>query len=135
MIVLVGLAVGLLAGGTLPQSAAQAAPAGSADDSGFSITFVVRACDSYAAILANKARNNIQESLRDLAALAAGDNSAVAITNDYTPPGPGPLPATGTPGWLRPAIGTGIGAVVLCGLLLLVLRRFRVRPQPIDELG
>ena len=40
------------------------APRGS--DTGYSVTFVARQCQDYPDIMANKARNNIQESLRDL---------------------------------------------------------------------
>jgi hypothetical protein len=50
---------------TTPERAV-AAPLPTAIDSGYSVTYVVRSCTSYEAILANKARNNIQESLRDL---------------------------------------------------------------------
>lgn len=48
-----------------PEPAA-AAPLPRVVDSGYSVTYVVRSCNSYEAVLANKARNNIQESLRDL---------------------------------------------------------------------
>jgi hypothetical protein len=45
---------------------AGAAPAAAADAPTYSVTFVSRVCPTYGDIMANRARNNIQESLRDL---------------------------------------------------------------------
>ncbi|MEU8765112.1 DUF5979 domain-containing protein [Streptomyces sp. NPDC048659] len=55
-----GVLVGLL-GGADGRAAAAAAPTRP-----LSVTFVARACPAYADVMANKARNNYQESLRDL---------------------------------------------------------------------
>ena len=54
----------LLAGSALLGVAA--APAASAATPTYQVTFVSRVCPTYGDIMANRARNNIQESLRDL---------------------------------------------------------------------
>jgi hypothetical protein len=59
-LVATSLVVGLAAA-----PAAQAAPVAS-DPVSYQVTFVARQCPTYADIMANRARNNIQESLRDL---------------------------------------------------------------------
>lgn len=58
--------VAMLASLAQAPGSAVAAPLPRVIDSGYSVTYVVRSCTSYEAVLANKARNNIQESLRDL---------------------------------------------------------------------
>ncbi len=55
----VGLCTGLGAAAAPAAEAAGAAPS-------YSVTFVARVCPTYTDIMANRARNNIQESLRDL---------------------------------------------------------------------
>ena len=45
---------------------AGASPAAAADAPSYKVTFVSRVCPTYGDIMANRARNNIQESLRDL---------------------------------------------------------------------
>ncbi|AYF97650.1 prealbumin-like fold domain-containing protein [Protaetiibacter intestinalis] len=62
---------------TIP-AAAQIEPL--ADGSGLYITFVARVCDEYSDVMANKARNNIMESLRDL-----GPDSDYASNGIVTP--------------------------------------------------
>lgn len=62
-----------------------------------SITYVARQCASYADVMANKARNNLQESLRDLGADSTyqpGGEVTVAA-EDAGSPGCAPLPGWG----------------------------------------
>ncbi|WIB33079.1 hypothetical protein [Curtobacterium sp. MCSS17_005] len=61
------LAFTAVVGATLATAPATAATVG-ADEDTYSITFAARACDSYTDVLANKARNNLMESLKDLGA-------------------------------------------------------------------
>jgi hypothetical protein len=60
------LALTAVVGASLAAVPATAATVGATD--AYSITFAARVCDSYADVLANKARNNIMESLKDLGA-------------------------------------------------------------------
>ena len=64
---LVGLlGAGLLVAGVATWTSASAAAPAGAGTSRFTVTLVARQCPSYADIMANRARNNIQESLQDL---------------------------------------------------------------------
>jgi hypothetical protein len=58
--------VGLSTGGLVVADHADAASVRLADASDYSVTFVARVCDDYPDVMANRARNDIQESLRDL---------------------------------------------------------------------
>ena len=60
----------------------------SAQGSGYFVTFVARACPAYADIFANKARNDILESLEDLGPDTQYDNSGQLVnpTAEGTPP-------------------------------------------------
>jgi hypothetical protein len=60
----VSVVVGLLAASAALGAADDAVAAGSPQP--YSVTFVARVCPTYPDIMANRARNNIQESLRDL---------------------------------------------------------------------
>lgn len=85
-------------------SAGAQAPA--AGEQPLSVTYVARVCDDYSQIMANKARNNIQESLRDL-----GPNSNYASTEAVSAAkeaaGTPVPPCRPLPGW-RFSTGTGI---------------------------
>jgi hypothetical protein len=55
-----------LAASTPGAAAAPSRGVGALADSKYQVTVAARTCTSYSAIMANRARNNIQESLRDL---------------------------------------------------------------------
>ncbi|WP_372350537.1 hypothetical protein [Streptomyces sp. KL116D] len=63
---LVALAVLAVLVGTAGRPGGRAAAAAAAPQNPLSVTFVARSCPQYSDVMANKARNNIQESLRDL---------------------------------------------------------------------
>ncbi|MBO1333688.1 DUF5979 domain-containing protein [Streptomyces sp. VRA16 Mangrove soil] len=84
------------------------AAAAAAAQNPLSVTFVARACPAYTDVMANKARNNIQESLRDLGPdsnYAAGEAVSAAKEAAGTPL----PPCEALPGWTF-ATGTGITA-------------------------
>ncbi|WP_345675606.1 prealbumin-like fold domain-containing protein [Yinghuangia aomiensis] len=83
------------------------AQARAADDpAALSVTFVARSCDKYSDVMANKARNNIQESLRDLGPDSNYERSeAVSVAREAAgTPAP---PCKPLPGWTF-STGTGI---------------------------
>ncbi|HZC14368.1 MAG TPA: hypothetical protein VE270_10160, partial [Thermoleophilaceae bacterium] len=100
---LVATAVLLLLGAIAPSAFAQPPPDGQATDR--FVTIVARECPEYTDITANRARNDIQESLRDL-----GDDTSYVAGQAIDPaieardqPNPPCVPITG---W-RFTLGTG----------------------------
>ena len=88
-----------------PAPAAAQTPPDPNAPSGYRVTIAARWCTSYDQITANVARNNIQESLRDLGPNSpyGGDDSVTPKIEAETQPDCRPLP-----GW-RFTLGTGIG--------------------------
>ena len=64
--VLSSLVVGALVALSISVGAVASPAAAAPGDPAYQVTFVARVCPTYTAIMANRARNNIQESLRDL---------------------------------------------------------------------
>lgn len=90
-------------GGPVKQAAAAAAA-----PNPLSVTFVARSCPKYSDVMANKARNNIQESLRDLGPDSNyASNEAVSAAKEAA--GTPLPPCQPLPGWTF-STGTGISA-------------------------
>jgi hypothetical protein len=99
-------AVAVVAGFAVPESVAQPATAVPVADQPLSITYVARSCPAYSDIMANKARNNLQESLRDL----GPDTNYVAtaeVTRQAEANGTPVPPCVPLSGWTF-STGTGI---------------------------
>ncbi len=62
----VGLALAILAGPVSPAAARAHSHDAQTRASGYYVTFVARSCPSYSDVFANKARNDVMESLKDL---------------------------------------------------------------------
>lgn len=125
---------GLLAG---PVTAALAAPGDVVvPDGQLAVTFVSRVCPEYSDIMANRARNNIQESLRDL-----GKDSVYVAGEPVTPAieGPNDPNCTPLPGWDF-QLGTAIQDKTAATDWLSTLNgtpfpdSIRTQPGPIPEL-
>ena len=83
----VAFAIAVLA--TIFATAAEAVPPGSVGpgDTGVTLTLAARVCDEYTDVRANRARNNIQESLRDLGPdTNYADGEAITPANEDAPP-------------------------------------------------
>ncbi|PZQ90393.1 MAG: hypothetical protein DI534_04050 [Leifsonia xyli] len=88
---------------SLPQASALADIRAVQPGSGLAITFVARSCSEYTDVMANKARNNIMESLRDLGADSNyPSNGIVDPTSEQT----GSPDCVPLPNW-RMTMGTG----------------------------
>ncbi|MCQ4214150.1 prealbumin-like fold domain-containing protein [Streptomyces longispororuber] len=95
---LVALAVLAVLVGTAGRPGGQAAAAAAAAQNPLSVTFVARSCPQYSDVMANKARNNIQESLRDLGPDSNyASNEAVSAAKEAA--GTPLPPCQALPGW------------------------------------
>lgn len=84
-----------------------------AGESGYSVTFAVRVCPDYGDIFANKARNNIVESLKDLCPNTQYSTSGVLVNPAYEDEYPQTL-CQPLPGW-KFTLGTGYQSRAVTG--------------------
>ncbi|MCF2529460.1 prealbumin-like fold domain-containing protein [Yinghuangia soli] len=114
MAAVLGLAAGVL--GTSAPDKATAAPGALARLEPLSVTFVARSCEQYSQVMANKARNNLQESLRDLGPDSNYDRSETVSAQKEAAGTPLP-PCKPLPGWTF-STGTGLTAKTPASLQL-----------------
>lgn len=84
-----------------------------AGESGYSVTFAARVCPDYGDIFANKARNNIVESLKDLGPNTQYGISGVLVNPAYEDEYPQTL-CQPLPGW-KFTLGTGYQSRAVTG--------------------
>jgi hypothetical protein len=85
-----------------------------AQGSGYFVTFVARSCPSYSDVFANKARNDIQESLENLGPDSPYNNNSSALVSPLYEGRPPQTACSPLPNW-QFTLGTGYQSMAVSG--------------------